>query len=170
MRTPVAELVLDGGLEVVPQSRAFVVEALADHPDAVTDDLVQPNGGELVSVVDLQPDQQAPGHARREAREVLRRWQLPSLVDRVVLVVSELVTNSVRYGRPPLRLVLTRQQRCVRVDVHDAVPAEPELRDRRAAPDAETGRGLLIVSAMADSVGVEQVPGDGKHVYADFRT
>ena len=121
--------------------------------------------------VDLSPGPHAPGVARRATREVLCRWELPSLVDRVVLAVSELVTNSVRYGHPPLRLDLRRLRGCVRVDVHDAVAEEPRM--HRRAPvedDRESGRGLLIVSAVADEVGVEQVPGDGKQVYASFDT
>jgi anti-sigma regulatory factor (Ser/Thr protein kinase) len=121
--------------------------------------------------VDLRPGPHAPADARRATREALRRWELPALVDRVVLVVSELVTNSVRYGRPPLHLDLRRLRSCVRVDVHDTVPEEPVLQGRPAVePDRESGRGLLIVSAVADDVGVEQVPGDGKHVYASFDT
>ena len=125
---------------------------------------------ELVRV-DLRPGPTAPGDARRATTEVLRRWELPTLVDRVVLVVSELVTNSVRYGRPPLHLDLRRLRGRVRVDVHDTVPEEPSLHDRPPVdPDRESGRGLLIVSAIADEVGVEQVPGDGKHVYASFDT
>jgi len=121
--------------------------------------------------VDLSPGPHAPGDARRATREVLGRWELPALVDRVVLVVSELVTNSVRYGRPPLRLDLRRLRGSVRVDVHDTVEQEPPLRGRTAVDaDHESGRGLFIVSAVADEVGVEQVPGHGKHVYASFDT
>lgn len=121
--------------------------------------------------VDLSPGPHAPGVARRATREVLCRWELPSLVDRVVLAVSELVTNSVRYGRPPLRLDLRRLRGCVRVDVHDTVAQEPVLHGRAPVDaDRESGRGLLIVSALADEVGVEHVPGDGKHVYASFDT
>jgi anti-sigma regulatory factor (Ser/Thr protein kinase) len=135
----------------------------------VEDDAARPDGDQHVSV-ELSADQEAPGQARRATREVLSRWQLPALVDRVVLVVSELVTNSVRYGRPPVRLVLTRWQRCVRVDVHDAHEVEPCLDRPDVAPDAESGRGLLLVNAVADQVGVEQVPGDGKHVFASFDT
>ena len=121
--------------------------------------------------VDLRDDAQAPGQARRIARETLGRWQLAVLADRVLLVVSELVTNSVRYGRPPLHLDLRRLRSCVRVDVHDTVPEEPVLHGRaEVADDRESGRGLLIVSAVADRVGVEQVPGDGKRVYAAFDT
>jgi anti-sigma regulatory factor (Ser/Thr protein kinase) len=131
----------------------------------------RPEGaGELVRV-DLHPGPHAPADARRATREVLGRWELPALVDRVVLVVSELVTNSVRYGRPPLHLDLRRLRGRVRIDVHDTVPEEPVLHGREAVADeSESGRGLLIVNAVADEVGVEQVPGDGKHVYAAFDT
>lgn len=121
--------------------------------------------------VDLRSGSCAPADARRATREALRRWELPALVDRVVLVVSELVTNSVRYGRPPLRLDLRRLRTCVRVDVHDGVSEQPSLHGRAEVdPDRESGRGLLIVSAVADDVGVRSVPGDGKHVYASFDT
>ena len=121
--------------------------------------------------LELSPGPHAPGDARRATRDTLRRWELPALVDRVVLVVSELVTNSVRYGRPPLRLDLRRLRGCVRVDVHDTVPEEPVLHGRPDVDaDRESGRGLLIVSVVADEVGVEQVPGDGKNVYASFDT
>ena len=131
----------------------------------------RPQGAAEVVHVDLRPGPHAPADARRATREVLRRWELPSLVDRVVLVVSELVTNSVRYGRPPLRLDLRRLRSCVRVDVHDTVQDEPVLHGRAPVEDdRESGRGLLIVSAVADELGVEQVPGDGKHVYASFDT
>ncbi len=130
----------------------------------------QPDGGEVVRL-ELSAGPHAPGDARRVTRDTLRRWELPALVDRVVLVVSELVTNSVRYGRPPLRLDLCRLRSSVRVDVHDTVHEAPVLDGRRQVDDdRESGRGLLIVTAVADEVGVEQVGGDGKHVYASFRT
>ena len=130
-----------------------------------------PEGVLEVVHVDLRPGPHAPADARRATCEALRRWELPALVDRVVLVVSELVTNSVRYGRPPLSLDLRRLRSCVRVDVHDTVPEEPVLHDRASVDDdRESGRGLLIVTAVADEVGVEQVDGDGKHVYASFHT
>lgn len=121
--------------------------------------------------VDLPSDPEAARQARRITREALRRWKLGALVDPVVLVVSELVTNGIRYGRPPLRLVLRRQKRSLRVDVHDAVPQEPRAAGAgTVAPEDESGRGLMIVEAVADVLGVEQVPGDGKSVYASFDT
>lgn len=129
----------------------------------------RPEGVPEVVRVDLRPGPHAPADARRATHDALRLWGLPALADRVVLVVSELVTNSVRYGRPPLRLDLRRLCDGIRVDVHDTVADEPVLAGRQDVdPDRESGRGLGIVSALADHVGVEQVPGDGKHVYASF--
>ena len=65
--------------------------------------------------------------------------------------------------------MLSRRDRTVRVDVHDAVPQEPRLDSAESgAAEDESGRGLLIVGAVADAVGVQRIPGDGKHVYAAF--
>lgn len=121
--------------------------------------------------VPLDASDRAPGQARRATREVLTGWRLPALVDRVVLVVSELVTNAVRYGRPPVSLELRRVDGGVDVRVHDADPVGPPAIDGDEAPaDAESGRGLGIVSALATDVAYEQVPGDGKVVQASFDT
>jgi anti-sigma regulatory factor (Ser/Thr protein kinase) len=84
-----------------------------------------------------------------------------------VLAVSELVTNAFRYGRPPVYLVLRRGREGVRVDVHDGEPREPEI-GAAAGQDAESGRGLGIVEALAADVSCDQVSGDGKVVHASF--
>jgi two-component sensor histidine kinase len=90
------------------------------------------------------------------------------LVDSLVLSVSELVTNAVRHGRPPVSLTLRRTPDEVRLDVQDDEPEEP--RSAAVGDDAESGRGMAIVSALADETGTEQVTDDGKVVYAAFRT
>jgi anti-sigma regulatory factor (Ser/Thr protein kinase) len=118
--------------------------------------------------VELAQDRRAPADARRAAREALVRWRLPGLVDAVVLAVSELVTNAVRYGRPQVSLELWRQPEQVRVSVHDGDPTEPPTGGGEAGPDAESGRGLSIVQQLADEVAVEQVPDDGKIVRVSF--
>ena len=118
--------------------------------------------------VDLAQDRNAPADARRATQDTLVRWRLPGLVDTVVLAVSELVTNAVRYGRPRVSLELRRQAQQVRVDVHDGNPTEPPSLAGEVGPDAESGRGLAIVQALADDVAVEQVPDDGKIVRASF--
>ena len=119
----------------------------------------------------LDQDHRAAGQARRATRDVLLQWRLPALIDTVVVAVSELVTNAIRHGRPQVKLELQRGQRQIGVRVHDDEPTEPTaVQGRTAADSAESGRGLNIVSALAVEVGVEQVPDDGKVVYAYFDT
>ncbi len=115
----------------------------------------------------LSGDDRAPGQARRAVRAVLERWHLPTLVDAVVLAVSELVTNAVRHGRPPVDLTVSRGADVVLVQVHDEDAAElPQVAP--ADPFAESGRGLDIVAAVSRTCGVSQVPDDGKIAFATF--
>ena len=119
---------------------------------------------------ELTDDYSAPAQARSHTRLVLGRWSLPGVVEPLVLVVSELVTNAVRHGRPPVALWLRRVGGGVRVDVHDessAVgPAEGTSGWVRADLDAEGGRGLPLIDALSVDHGVDQVPHDGKQVWA----
>lgn len=119
--------------------------------------------------VDLAQDERAASQARRATRDALVKWRLPGLVDAVVLAVSELVTNATRHGRPPLSMGLQHQREQVRLEVHDGSPTEPPgLAGPTAAPDAESGRGLSIVQALADEVDVEQITDDGKIIHVTF--
>jgi anti-sigma regulatory factor (Ser/Thr protein kinase) len=131
-----------------------------DNPDS--------SGGNTVGM-SLPNDATAPGSARHAVRETLTRWRLPALVDSCVLTVSELVTNALRHGLPPLGLVVRRRKGAVRIDVMDARP-EPLEDMGRLQPDelAESGRGLEIIRAVADDLGSEHIPGDGKNVYASW--
>ncbi|MEV0493784.1 ATP-binding protein [Streptomyces atratus] len=108
----------------------------------------------------------------REAREFVRTaladWGFgEERTDDVLLCMSELATNAVLHGVPPgrgyrVRLWLGEQEQ-VRVEVHDSGDGEPGVRE----PEGESGRGLLIVEALADLWGVgEREP--GKVVWCEF--
>ena len=100
--------------------------------------------------------------ARLHTRQVLWEWQLSELADTAELIVSELVTNAVhasagltgsrRSGRwvpgvPAVRLWLFSDRRCVLIQVWDGNDKLPA--PQHAEPDAETGRGLLLVESLS---------------------
>lgn len=117
--------------------------------------------------VDLPDDRRAPTAARVAVREALARWRLGAISDDVLLTVSELVTNAVEHGRPPVWLRLRRRPGHLSVSVHDDHHRPPHTAGLASTAD-ESGRGLAIVDALADRVQVEQVPEDGTIVHAEF--
>lgn len=82
-----------------------------------------------------------------------------------MLVASELATNGVLHGQPPLGLTLTAEQDVLEISVQDGSPV-PAL---AGSPQDEHGRGLGIVAALALTWSSETVPGDGKVVTAEVR-
>jgi anti-sigma regulatory factor (Ser/Thr protein kinase) len=116
--------------------------------------------------LDLPADATAPGAARAQTRRTLRAWGLPGLLDPLLLAVSELVGNAVRHGRPPVEMLLRRTGRSVRVEVHDEDASSGPRHGGLPDLDAESGRGLFLVEAVSAESGVEQIPGDGKVVWA----
>lgn len=117
--------------------------------------------------VELPDDDTAASVARAQTRSVLRSWRLPGLLDPLLLVVSELVGNAVRHGSAPVRMLLRRTGVGVRVEVHDeAADAAPAGFSALPDLDAESGRGLFLVDATATDTGVQQIPDDGKVVWA----
>ncbi|GHJ35380.1 SpoIIE family protein phosphatase [Streptomyces sp. TS71-3] len=94
----------------------------------------------------LEPEDATPGRARRLVRSALSRWDLDDLSDAVELLVSEVVTNAVRYASRPVTLRLLRTD-VLRCEVGDDVPQLPRLRQARATD--EGGRGLYLVNKLA---------------------
>lgn len=95
----------------------------------------------------LEPRAQTARQARRLARRALARWQLEDLTDSVELLVSEVVTNAVRYAERPITLRLLRTRDVLRCEVGDDVPQLPRIRQARLSD--EGGRGLFLVNRMA---------------------
>ncbi|MER5711128.1 ATP-binding SpoIIE family protein phosphatase [Streptomyces sp. NPDC002122] len=114
----------------------------------------------------LEPEDAAPGRARRLARRALARWDLEELTDSVELLISEVVTNAVRYAERPvtLRLLKTDVLRC---EVGDDSPQLP--RQRRARDTDEGGRGLFLVNRLARRWGATRLSG-GKVVWFELAT
>ncbi|WP_449351686.1 ATP-binding protein [Streptomyces shaanxiensis] len=88
--------------------------------------------------------------ARAAVRERLRAWGLDGLADIAALLVSELVTNSLRHATGPIGVRLVRPgavDGVLLVEVSDPLPDPP--RERIAEPDDEHGRGLQLVAHAA---------------------
>ena len=97
------------------------------------------------------PADPAPCTSRAFVAEALADLGLDRrLVDDVVLLVSELVTNAIIHGRPPIELRLRRRRRHLLLEVDDGATAAAQ-----AAPDAddEHGRGLQLVSPARRPLG-----------------
>ncbi|WP_185203390.1 ATP-binding SpoIIE family protein phosphatase [Streptomyces alkaliterrae] len=112
----------------------------------------------------LDPRAQTASQARRLARRALARWDLEELTDTVELLVSEVVTNAVRYAERPITLRLLRTDR-LRCEVGDDVPQLPRLRQARATD--EGGRGLFLVNRLARRWGATRLS-TGKVVWFEL--
>ncbi|MGW1780484.1 ATP-binding SpoIIE family protein phosphatase [Streptomyces sp. NPDC002143] len=121
-------------------------------------------GSDHVVGWELDADPAAVSQARSDVARQLGVWGLEELAFTAELVVSELVTNAVRYGRPPilLRLIHDRSLLC---EVSDTSSTTPHL--RRARVFDEGGRGLLLVAQLAEHWGTRHARG-GKTVWAEL--
>jgi len=107
--------------------------------------------------------------ARMLIREPMKRWGLEDFIPVTELLVSELVTNAVRYGKSEysaggeiqFRLILEGGLIC---EVCDTSPALPRV--LQVDRDAENGRGLHVVSQLAKRWGARRTPA-GKVVWCE---
>ncbi|WP_203186470.1 SpoIIE family protein phosphatase [Streptomyces pratensis] len=113
---------------------------------------------------ELPYDKTAPATARRLTSKRLADWHLEGDTgDATELIVSELVTNAVRYGRPPveLRLILDRGLTC---EIRDGSTTAPYMKYAGAVD--EGGRGLFIISQLASLWGTRYAA-EGKTVWSE---
>jgi anti-sigma regulatory factor (Ser/Thr protein kinase) len=120
----------------------------------------------------FDPVPESAGKARRAARTVLTSWDLQALAEDVDLVVSELVTNALLHtgvgpggALDPVRLELECDRDALTCRVVDSCPLPPLPEE--AGHDAESGRGLILVEALASAWDWEDLP-EGKAVWARF--
>lgn len=127
----------------------------------------QTHGAGGTEVIELDADPDAPARGRHAVTEVLAGWGCAESVrEDLLLVVSELVTNAVVHGAEPIVVTLMRAPERVRVEVTDGL-SDASPHNNRAAPDAETGRGLSVVTRVACAWGWRASPGRGKTVWAE---
>ncbi|MET7873656.1 ATP-binding SpoIIE family protein phosphatase [Streptomyces cyaneofuscatus] len=112
---------------------------------------------------ELPAEAMTVGRARELATRQLGVWGLGELSFATELVVSELVTNAVRYGGGPLRLRLIRD-RTLLCEVADTGHTSPHL--RHSAEDDEGGRGLFIVAQLVQRWGTRYTPA-GKTIWTE---
>ncbi|MFD1833134.1 MULTISPECIES: ATP-binding SpoIIE family protein phosphatase [Streptomyces] len=119
------------------------------------------------AALDLLGGTEAAPRARAFASGVLASWRFPpDLHDLGVLAASELVSNSLQHGTPPMCLRLRRTDRRLIIEVTDGDDHLP--RRRRAEPVDESGRGISVIATIASAWGSRRTPGGGKAVWCEF--
>lgn len=112
---------------------------------------------------ELPAEPVAAGHARDLATQQLHHWGLEELSFATELVVSELVTNSVRYAEGPIQVRLIRD-RTLLCEVADRGHTSPHL--RHSGEDDEGGRGLFIVAQLVQRWGTRYTR-SGKTIWTE---
>ncbi|WP_442812372.1 SpoIIE family protein phosphatase [Streptomyces sp. NBC_01210] len=171
---------IDVGIELLRQ-------ALASHPDrppeescqAVLDELLPGRPKDDVALLiartraippdhvanwDVPFDPAAVAGMRAAVAEKLDDWGLSELAFAMELVLSELITNALRYGSAPVTVRLLRD-RTLTCEVSDGSSTSPHL--RYAATMDEGGRGLFLVAQMAERWGTRYTP-QGKVIWAEL--
>ena len=113
-------------------------------------------------------DDTAPGHARTFLRHMHCRAHQTHVLDDALLLVSELVTNAVRHGAPPITMHVTCDHNTgMTVRVSDTNPTSPTAGP--ADHGQESGRGVGLVDVLSDEWGVEAAEA-GKAVWFRLAT
>ncbi|MFF4350116.1 SpoIIE family protein phosphatase [Streptomyces sp. NPDC001530] len=120
-------------------------------------------GAEQVATWDLSVDPAVVAEARKASTQQLSAWGLDELAFTTELVVSELVTNAIRYACGPIRLRLITEQALI-CEVFDGGATAPHLRHPKTTD--EGGRGLFLISQFTQRWGTRYTP-EGKIIWAE---
>ncbi|WP_346657893.1 SpoIIE family protein phosphatase [Streptomyces sp. 135] len=170
---------LDEGLNAFVRALGDAPPALEDVCDHVLNSLDTHHGEDDIALLmarvqglpaehvgdwTLPRDPKSVGRARELACDQLRAWDLEPLCDTAELLVSELVTNALRYGEGEIRLRLLLDRTLV-CEVWDGGFVQP--RRRRARDTDEGGRGLQLVGLLSAAWGSRRTP-RGKTVWFEL--
>ncbi|MFJ2239090.1 SpoIIE family protein phosphatase [Streptomyces sp. NPDC087859] len=120
-------------------------------------------GADQVAEWDVPSDPVAVAQVRADVTRQLSRWGLEELEFATELILSELVTNAIRYGGEPIRVRVLRDRSLI-CEVFDSSSTSPHL--RYAAMTDEGGRGLFLVAQLAERWGTRYTP-EGKVIWAE---
>ncbi|PKW11715.1 integral membrane sensor protein [Streptomyces sp. 1222.5] len=120
-------------------------------------------GADRVAQWQVPSEPAAVSEVRASVTRQLADWGLEELAFTTELILSELVTNAIRYGRAPIGVRLLRDRTLI-CEVSDRSTTSPHL--RYAASTDEGGRGLFLVAQLADRWGTRYTP-EGKIIWAE---
>ncbi|MFE6689309.1 SpoIIE family protein phosphatase [Streptomyces sp. NPDC057743] len=112
---------------------------------------------------EVPSDPAAVGPIRSACMRTLESWGLDEIGFTTELILSELITNAIRYGAQPIRVRLLHDRALI-CEVSDGTSASPHL--RRATTTDEGGRGLFLVAQFAQRWGTRYTP-DGKVIWTE---
>lgn len=157
----------DGPIDAVPDA---LVHALV--PDGSDDDVallvarVREAPPRTAAALQLEHDLSEIRRARAFTTETLQAWgSSERLIDDVLLIGGELVTNAILHGRAPVELRLRRDPEHLRIEVDDGGAAIP--RKLRPTAKDDHGRGLQLTAAVAHRWGTRPLH-DGKSVWCEL--
>ncbi|WP_441249531.1 SpoIIE family protein phosphatase [Kitasatospora sp. McL0602] len=120
-------------------------------------------GPDQVAEWEVAIDPAAVGPVRSACARRLEEWGLGELGFATELILSELITNAIRYGAPPVRVRLLHDTSLV-CEVSDGSSTSPHL--RWAATTDEGGRGIFLVAQLANHWGTRYTP-EGKVIWSE---
>ena len=116
-----------------------------------------------IAAWDVDPDPASVAGVRSLAVAQVEHWGLDEASFATELILSELVTNAIRYGTPPIRVRLVYDRTLI-CEVSDTSSTSPHL--RHATTTDEGGRGLFLVAELADRWGTRYLPA-GKIIWSE---
>ncbi|MEU9307461.1 SpoIIE family protein phosphatase [Streptomyces sp. NPDC048256] len=172
---------VDSALRLLSDTLAAYSDSLDETCDRILHALLPPGGAaddvalllartrglpaSQVATWDIPADPSLVAPIRKQAVDQLSRWGLSDASFTTELVVSELVTNAIRYGAHPIRLRLIHDAATLIYEVSDTSHTAPHL--RRAKTWDEGGRGLLLVAQLTQRWGSRHTP-EGKTIWAEL--